>query len=92
MAEPEGEVSKEETQQPVVEKTELEISLNAITGTRTSNTKRFLGSVCGEQVVVLMDSRSKHNFINPWIAKKTKLNVEKSRLISVMIANIYHSS
>jgi hypothetical protein len=41
-----------------------EISLNAITGTPTPKTMRIVGWVKGQQVIVLIDSGSTHNFLD----------------------------
>lgn len=64
-----------------------EISLNAITGTPIAKTIRLIGRVGKEQVVILVDSESTHNFLNLSIAKKSKLLVDKSQRVAVKIAN-----
>lgn len=86
----EGEGEKEEVQQTVGDQPEVEISLNglnAMAGIPNSQTMRLVGSIQGEEVVVLISSGSTHNFMDPWVARKTKLPVVEATTISVKIAN-----
>jgi hypothetical protein len=48
----------------------LEISLQAITGSAYPKTMRVLGSINGQQLVILIDSGSTHNFLDANFAKK----------------------
>lgn len=48
------------------------ISLNAFIGTSTLNTMRVLGRIQGQQVKVLIDSGSSHNFLNSGLIRKLK--------------------
>ncbi|XP_035551124.1 uncharacterized protein LOC118349695 [Juglans regia] len=97
------EVCEEEEELPVVEieqkpaqetpatptssKEELEISLAAIAGTPTMRTMRLLGSLCGEQMVILVDSGSSHNFIDSALAAKLQLPIDYSANLKVRVAN-----
>ncbi|KAF5471083.1 hypothetical protein F2P56_011555 [Juglans regia] len=66
---------------------ELEISLAAIAGTPTVRTMRLIGSINGEQVVILLDSGSSHNFIDSTMASKLKLPVDYLVNLKVRVAN-----
>jgi hypothetical protein len=57
-----------------MEKT-LEISLNAITGTPNPRTMRLVGVLKNQQVVILIDSGSAHNFVDAHLAKLLGLQV-----------------
>lgn len=48
---------------------------------------RLMEIVQGLQVVVLVDSGSTHYFINPMVAKKTKLKASVTKPLGVKIAN-----
>ncbi|XP_042973080.1 uncharacterized protein LOC122304883 [Carya illinoinensis] len=73
--------------EPLVEQPESGISLNAMSGNPNAQTMRLLGNLCGVQVVVLIDSGSTNNFMDPWVSRKTKLLVADPRPISIKIAN-----
>ncbi|KAF5481507.1 hypothetical protein F2P56_002149 [Juglans regia] len=64
-----------------------EISLAAIAGTPTSKTMRVVGSILGEQVIILLDSGSSHNFIDIAVASRLKLPVDYSVNLRVRVAN-----
>lgn len=65
---------------------EPEISLAAISAPPTSNTMIY-GRIVDVSVVVLVDSGSTHNFLDPSIVKKTMLTVNGQRHLSVKVAN-----
>lgn len=52
------------------ENTGPEIFLHALTGSINPKTIRILGKIEGQQVVILIDSGSTHNFLEPTIIKK----------------------
>ncbi|XP_035541674.1 uncharacterized protein LOC118344675 [Juglans regia] len=64
-----------------------EISLAAITGTPTMSTMRLLGTLMGEPVVILVDSRSSHNFVESTLITKLKLPIDASSNLNVRVAN-----
>ncbi|KAF5454428.1 hypothetical protein F2P56_024094 [Juglans regia] len=68
-------------------KDELEISLAAIAGTPTMRTMRLVGRIKGEQVVILLDSGSSHNFIDTSLASKLQLPVDYLVNLKVRVAN-----
>ncbi|XP_042979958.1 uncharacterized protein LOC122310144 [Carya illinoinensis] len=72
---------------PSSSKEELEISLAAIAGTPTVSTMRLLGSLCGEQVVILIDSGSSHNFLDSALTTKLQLPMDYSVNLKVRVAN-----
>jgi hypothetical protein len=47
-----------------------EISLQAITGSAHPKTMRVLGRINGQQLVILIDSGSTHNFLDATLARK----------------------
>ena len=66
---------------------EPEISLNAITGTPNSKTMRLLGILRGQQVIILIDSGSTHNFVDEHVVKMMGLSSTNRDVIKVRIAN-----
>jgi len=74
------------TLKEVVEE-EPEISLNAITGTPTPKTMRIVGWVKGQQVIVLIDSGSTHNFLDENFAAVLGVKPKGQEAIKVKIAN-----
>jgi hypothetical protein len=66
---------------------EAEISLNAITGTPNEKTMRLLGILRGQQVIILIDSGSTHNFVDEHVVKRMGLSSTKKEVIKVRIAN-----
>jgi len=53
----------------------LKISLNAITGTPNPRTMRLVGVLKNQQVVILINSSSTHNFVDAHLAKLLGLQV-----------------
>jgi hypothetical protein len=74
------------TLKEVVEE-EPEISLNAITGTPSPKTMRIVGWVKGQQVIVLIDSGSTHNFLDENFAAVLGVKPKGQEAIKVKIAN-----
>lgn len=52
-----------------------EISLNSITSTPSPNMMRLMGKVGGVNVVIMVDSRSIHSFLDLSVAHRAKLKV-----------------
>ena len=66
------------------------ISLHAITGSVTSRsvrTMRVKGSLHNQDIVVLIDSGSTHNFVDPAIVKSAHLPIDPRHKLSVAVAN-----
>lgn len=63
------------------------ISLHAITGPGTSRTMRVSGSLHNQELVILIDSGSTHNFVDPVVVQKAKLLVDSSHTLAVTVAN-----
>jgi predicted aspartyl protease len=70
-----------------VEEEELEISLNAITGTFTPKTMRLYGRLKNQQVTMLIDSGSTHNLIDINLAAVLGIKPDSHESIKVRIAN-----
>lgn len=49
---------------------------------------RVLERLWGEELVILIDFESTHNFLDPVIAKRAKLSVDYSSKEDVKIANV----
>ncbi|KAF8409204.1 hypothetical protein HHK36_005278 [Tetracentron sinense] len=64
-----------------------EISLHAIAGSHTPQTMRVKGRLGKATVMVLVDSGSTHNFMDPTVARKTNLTVIKGGRFEVTVAN-----
>lgn len=65
----------------------LEMSFNAMVGTPSSSTMRLVGQIDGEAIVILVDSRSTHSFLDLAVAHKTKLKVDQSAKLAMCVAN-----
>jgi hypothetical protein len=63
------------------------ISLQAITGSAHPKTMRVLGRINGQQLVILIDSGSTHNFLDTNLAMKARILLDKDCRIRVKVAN-----
>lgn len=66
---------------PREENTELEISLHALTRSMNPKTMRLLGKIGNQQVVILIDSGSTHNFLDLAIIRRAQLKTKKGEYI-----------
>lgn len=66
---------------------EPEISLNAITGTPSRKTMSVMGLIRKVQVVILINSGSTHNFIDPSVVQKARIVMDTSQRVTVKVAN-----
>lgn len=66
---------------------EAEITLYVLSGTPTSGTMRVKGKVRGKSVVILMDSGSTHNFVDPSLFSQLHIHVDGSQILEVKVAN-----
>ena len=64
----------------------LGISLNAMTGSLSPKTMRIEGFINNQRVLVLVDTGSTHNFMDPIVARRAKLPVGENHL-TVKVAN-----
>lgn len=64
-----------------------EISLYAIIGTNTPQTMKIIGRLGKEAMVVLVDSGSTHNFLDPSLAYKAGLWIMREDCFEVAVAN-----
>lgn len=63
------------------------ISLHAMVGVPTTETFRLYGLVNHARVIILVDSGSTHNFIQPRVAKFLNLPLEDTTPLRVMVGN-----
>jgi hypothetical protein len=66
---------------------EPEISLNAITGTHSPKTMRLIGFLKHHKVIVLIDSRSTHNFVDSKFIAQLGIIPNNQDCIKVRVAN-----
>lgn len=64
-----------------------EISLHVIVGSLSPRTMTMCGQAQGCSVVILVDTRSSHNFLDPMVTKKAGLQIKKEDHIDVRVAN-----
>ncbi|KAJ0037637.1 hypothetical protein Pint_22352 [Pistacia integerrima] len=76
--------SKEET--PIVE-LEPGISMHALFGSPNPKTMRFLGHICGRALVILVDTGSTHNFMDPSVIQRAHLPSNPTEGLFVKVAN-----
>ena len=68
------------------EETEPEITLYALVGSLTPGTMRVKGRVKTVSLVILVDSRSTHNFIDAAVVFVLHVPVDKSQILEVKVA------
>jgi hypothetical protein len=66
---------------------EPEISLHAISGSLGANSMRLMGLLQKQQVSILVDSGSTHNFLDPAFLHKVQLPLTSTPLLRVKIAD-----
>ena len=59
-----------------------------MTGSLSPKTMRIEGFINNQRVLVLVDTRSTHNFVDPNVAKRAKLAVGESHL-TILVPSIY---
>ncbi|KAH9651124.1 hypothetical protein KPL70_026631 [Citrus sinensis] len=64
-----------------------EISYHAIAGTEHPQTIRVLGKLKNKDIMVLVDGRSTHNFIDQYVISKFGLPMVRDKRFQVMVAN-----
>ena len=63
------------------------ISIHALVGTEGPHTMRLRGKIKNQTVVILVDSRSTHNFLDQNTAKKLNCSVQVIHGLTVIVAN-----
>lgn len=66
---------------------EPEISLHSISGSLSPNTMRLVALIKNQRVVILIDSRSTQNFLDPAVLKKLQFCVITTLKLQVNVAN-----
>uniref|UniRef100_A0A6N2N061 H15 domain-containing protein n=1 Tax=Salix viminalis TaxID=40686 RepID=A0A6N2N061_SALVM len=66
---------------------EPEISIHALCGSPNPKTMRFVGYIGKRAVVILVDTGSTHNFVDPSVIKRAQLPYNNQELLRVKVAN-----
>lgn len=66
---------------------EHHLSFNALKGSQSKGTLRFLGSIQGVEIQILLDGGSSDNFLQPRVAQCLKLPVQPAPGFQVMVGN-----
>lgn len=83
-----GVVQKETESEPSIkELTEPIISSHALVGSNSYQAMRVKGYISRKPMIILIDSGSTHNFLNPVVAKRTGCLVEQTNPFSVTVAD-----
>lgn len=82
----EGNASKSKEETPIVE-LEPGISIHALLGSPNPKPIRFLGHICGRVVVILVDTGSTHNLMDPSVIQKAHLPFNPTEGLSIKVAN-----
>lgn len=77
------EVKKEQPEEESISK----LSLNAMNSAPLSGTMRFIGSIHGHPIAILLDGGSDDNFIQPRVAKFLNLQVQPAHPIKVLVGD-----
>ncbi|XP_068667473.1 uncharacterized protein [Aristolochia californica] len=84
------EIDNEEEDVLEVEQVEVEepaISLNAITGLKSTKTMQVCTLVQGQPLLSLVDSGTTHNFLSLTAAQHLQLEIEPQPIVTVLVAN-----
>ena len=66
---------------------QADITLYALLGSPSQGTMRVLGQIKGHCVVILLDTRSSHNFLDFVFVKTLQLAIDTTRILEVKVAN-----
>ncbi|KAA8524512.1 hypothetical protein F0562_010935 [Nyssa sinensis] len=66
---------------------ELQISVHALSGSLSYKTMRIKGKVKKNMVIILIDSGSTHNFLDPVMAKRTGASIQFTNPLAVVVAD-----
>lgn len=78
---------EEEGEEVLEQEGELQISINAITGSVSYRTMRVHGLVKKQKVVILIDTGSTHNFLNQVVVKKAGVETVDTDPLTVFVAD-----
>lgn len=67
-----------------------QLSLNAMSGNLAPETLRVTGMVGGQEVVILIDRGSTHNFVQDKMVRFLKLQAQPTKQLNVMVGNGSH--
>ncbi|XP_057475850.1 uncharacterized protein LOC130763850 isoform X2 [Actinidia eriantha] len=84
----EQEVPQEEINEEILDQEgDLQISINAITGSVSYRTMRVHGLVKKQKVIILIDTGSTHNFLNQEVVKKAGVETIDTDPLTVFVAD-----
>jgi hypothetical protein len=78
---------EEEEVEVELEDEKAEITLCALLGSTSPSTMRVIAILNGQKIVVLLDTRSTHNFMDETLAKTLKLPIDVESNFGVRVAN-----
>ena len=64
-----------------------EISLNALIGRQSCSTIRITGQIRGQQVLILINSGSTHNFLSMKVVKRVGISIDRLEPFDVQIGS-----
>lgn len=85
--EEENEGVEEDSGEPPVDITPLEISLNSVVGMSNPKTMKMLGTINGEQVVVMVDLGATHNFLSLATLERLRIPLHSTKGFGVSLGN-----
>ncbi|EEF33105.1 conserved hypothetical protein [Ricinus communis] len=66
---------------------EVELSMHATSGSASSNTLKIKSSIGGKTIMILVDSRSTHSFLDVKVAKDVGSHIVKAPPLNITVAN-----
>ncbi|KAA8529666.1 hypothetical protein F0562_034234 [Nyssa sinensis] len=82
-----GSSSKQPSLDAQAQGPEPAISIHALAGSPNPRTMRIIGFIRGVQIVILLDTGSTHNFVDPSIITKARLPIYHTTGLNVKVAN-----
>ncbi|KAA8534845.1 hypothetical protein F0562_029939 [Nyssa sinensis] len=82
-----GSSSKQPSLDAQAQGPEPAISIHALAGSPNPRTMRIIGFIQGVQIVIMLDTGSTHNFVDPSIITKARLPIYHTTGLNVKVAN-----
>lgn len=83
----EGQPNVEEVIEVESNEANLNIALHAIPGSSTSRTMRIKARLNNQELVILIESGSTHNFVDPAVVRRAQIPIDPRHKLTVTIAN-----